>query len=223
MKDINKVSLPLRHQIQLPKKQKLKSPAVFFLHGFGSNMHDLFSLSNYFPSDWTCISLEATVPAGFGGWAWAELDYNNILELPKPEQIYKHRTKIIQSIKISVQKLKLDSSQIYLVGFSQGASMSLFCGLTRPEMFHGIASLCGYIEMNHFSKEINKDKVRELNLFIGNGTEDNIVPITLGRATKTNLERIGVQPIYQEYPAGHTISDDCLQDILKWFKGLSSL
>ena len=222
MKDINSVSLPLRNQIQLPRIQKLKSPAVFFLHGFGSNMHDLFSLRNYFSSDWTYISLEATVPTGFDGWAWAELDYNNMLELPKPEQIYKHRTKIIQSIKISVKKLKLDSSQIYLVGFSQGASMSLFCGLTRPEMFHGIVSLCGYIEMNHFSEEINKDKVSKLNLFIGNGTEDNIVPISLGRATKTNLESIGVQPIYQEYTAGHTISNNCLQDILKWFKGLSS-
>ncbi len=222
MKDINSVSLPLRNQIQLPRIQKLKSPAVFFLHGFGSNMHDLFSLRNYFPSDWTCISLEATVPTGFDGWAWAELDYNNMLELPKPEQIYKHRTKIIQSIKLSVKKLKLDSSQIYLIGFSQGASMSLFCGLTRPEMFHGIVSLCGYIEMNHFSEEINKDKVSKLNLFIGNGTEDNIVPISLGRATKTNLESIGVQPIYQEYTAGHTISNNCLQDILKWFKGLSS-
>ena len=185
-------------------------------------MDDLFTLGNYFPSNWTCISLEATVSTGFGGWAWAELDFNNMLELPKPEQIYKHRTKIIQSIKISIQKLKLDSSQIYLVGFSQGASMSLFCGLTRPEIFHGIASLCGYIELNNFSKEINKDKVSEMNLFIGNGTEDNVVPISLGRITKTNLERVGVQPIYQEYPAGHSISNDCLQDMLKWFKGLSS-
>ncbi|MCS5654167.1 MAG: alpha/beta hydrolase-fold protein [Candidatus Marinimicrobia bacterium] len=222
MKNTNNISLPLRHQIQLPRIQQLKSPAVFFLHGFGSNMDDLFTLGNYFPSNWTCISLEATVSIGFGGWAWAELDFNNMLELPKPEQIYKHRTKIIQSIKISIQKLKLDSSQIYLVGFSQGASMSLFCGLTRPEMFHGIASLCGYIELNDFSKEINKDKVSELNLFIGNGTEDNVVPISLGRLTKTNLERVGVQPIYQEYPAGHNISNDCLQDMLKWFKGLSS-
>ena len=222
MKDINNISLPLRHQIRLPRIQKLKSPAVFFLHGFGSNMHDLFALGTYFPGDWTCISLEATVSIGFGGWAWAELDFNNMLELPKPEQIYKHRTKIIQSIKISIQKLKLDSSQIYLVGFSQGASMSLFCGLTQPEMFHGIASLCGYIELNDFSKEINKDKVSELNLFIGNGTEDNVVPISLGRITKTNLERVGVQPIYQEYPAGHNISNDCLQDMLKWFKELSS-
>ena len=222
MKDINNISLPLRHQIRLPRIQQLKSPAVFFLHGFGSNMHDLFALGTYFPGDWTCISLEATVSIGFGGWAWAELDFNNMLELPKPEQIYKHRTKIIQSIKISIQKLKLDSSQIYLVGFSQGASMSLFCGLTQPEMFHGIASLCGYIELNDFSKEINKDKVSELNLFIGNGTEDNVVPISLGRITKTNLERVGVQPIYQEYPAGHNISNDCLQDMLKWFKELSS-
>ena len=29
-------------------------------------MHDLFSLSTYFPSDWTCISLEGMIPIDFG-------------------------------------------------------------------------------------------------------------------------------------------------------------
>ena len=222
MSKTNNISLPLKHLLKLPDKQHRKSAAVFFLHGFGSNMHDLFTLSDFFPSDWTCISLEANIPTNFGGWAWAELDYNNIIQLPKPEQIYMHRTKIIQSIKISIQSLGLKSSNIFLVGFSQGASMSLFCGLTRPAMFHGIASLCGFLPNNEFSKEIKKDIVSELNLFIGNGTEDNVVPISLGRATKTTLESIGIQPLYQEYPAGHTISNDCLQDIIKWFKELSS-
>ena len=148
MNKIDNLSLPLKHLAKLSNKQDSKSPTVFFLHGFGSNMQDLFALSDFFPSDWTCISLEAAVPTGFGGWAWAELDYNNIRQLPKPEQIYTHRTKIIQSIKISIQSLRLDSSKIFLMGFSQGASMSLFCGLTRPTMFHGIASLCGYIPNN---------------------------------------------------------------------------
>ena len=222
MNKVDNISLPLKNLVKLPYKQHPKSATVFFLHGFGSNMHDLFALSDFFPIEWTCISLEATVPTGFGGWAWTELDYNNIMELPKPEQIYMHRTKIIQSIKISIQSLGLDSSQIFLVGFSQGASMALFCGLTRPAMFHGIASLCGFLPNNKFLEEIKKDIVSELNLFIGNGTEDDVVSISLGRATKTTLESIGVQPLYQEYPAGHTISNDCLQDILEWIKGLSS-
>ena len=186
-------------------------------------MYDLFALRDYFPSDWVCISLEATLPTGFGGWAWAELDYNNILKLPKPEQIYEHRNKIVESINISIQKLQLDISQIYLVGFSQGASMSLFCGLTRPEIFQGIASLSGYIDVNQFSEEINKDKISSLNIFIGNGTKDNVVPISLGRITKNNLHTIGIDPVYNEYPAEHTISNDCLQDMIKWINGLSSI
>ena len=67
MKKIDNLSLPLKHLVKLPNKQGSESPTIFFLHGFGSNMQDLFALSDFFPSDWTCISLEAAVPTGFGG------------------------------------------------------------------------------------------------------------------------------------------------------------
>ena len=220
MTNIVNISLPLKHKIRHPKKHTLKSPAIFFLHGFGSNMHDLFSLSTYFPSDWTCISLEGMIPIDFGGWAWAEIDFNNMMVLPKPEQMFEHRTKIIHCIEICTEKLKLDPEKIYLLGFSQGASISIFCGLTHPELFHGIVSLCGVIRPNGFSKEIDKDKIRDLNLFMANGTEDELVPIELGRRSKKYLEDAGVKPAYREYSAGHTISNECLQEMLKWLEEL---
>ena len=221
MTNITNIPLPLKNMIRSSNIHATKSQAVFFLHGFGSNMHDLFSLSPYFPSDWTCISLEGTIPISVGGWAWAEIDFSNMMVLPKPEQLLEHRTKILHCIEICTEELGLEPKRIYLVGFSQGASISIFCGLTHPELFHGIVSLCGVIRPNGFSKEINKDKVRDLNLFMANGTEDELIPIELGRRSKTYLESTGVKPVYREYPAGHTISTECLQEMLQWLDGLS--
>ena len=221
MNDIGNISLPLNNKIRYSKTKNKRSPAVFFLHGYGSNVHDLFSLNPYFPNEWTCISLEGTIPISFGGWAWAEIDLNNMLQLPKPEQVSEHRKKIIDCIEICTHELDLAPDRVYMVGFSQGASISIYCGLTHPELFHGIVSLCGLIRPHGFSSEIDKDKIHGLNLFMANGTEDDLIPIELGRKSRKYLESVGVKPVYREYPAGHTISTDCLQEMLKWLNGLT--
>ena len=73
------LDLPLKNlsnQNKITYKEKRRS--VFFLHGYGSNKEDLYPICNYFSKDWVCISLEATIPVNNNGWAWAELNYNNI-------------------------------------------------------------------------------------------------------------------------------------------------
>ena len=77
--------------IEIPLKYRMRgsilnenAPAIFFLHGYGSNMEDLFSLSQFFSDEWAIISFQASVSIGFGGYAWAELDFSNLRELPNP-------------------------------------------------------------------------------------------------------------------------------------------
>ena len=79
--------------IEIPLKYRMResilnenAPAIFFLHGYGSNMEDLFSLSQFFSDEWAIISFQASESIGFGGYAWARLDFSNLRELPKPEQ-----------------------------------------------------------------------------------------------------------------------------------------
>ena len=84
--DINNINISLEYKIRFTNQNK-NNPSIFLLHGYGSNMNDLFSLHQFFPQDWTIVSLQAPFGTGFGGWAWAELDFNNIRELPKPELI----------------------------------------------------------------------------------------------------------------------------------------
>ena len=216
----NDIKIPLRYKIRYPEQKTQNTHSVFLLHGFGSNMDDLFSLTQFFPNDWTIISLQAPIPAGFGGWAWAEIDFNNLKELPKPEQRYSSREMIVSSINTCVNDLGLNASKVHLLGFSQGAAFTLFCGLTYPKMFYGLVALCGFFEYKKVLDEVNTNEIKNLNIFIGNGIIDEIIPIHLGRMTELGLKKLDLKPVYNEYNAGHTITNDCLNDVLNWIKSI---
>ncbi len=217
------LDLPLESLFRPAKKKEGNSPSIFFLHGFGSNMQDLFGLSPYFSENWNCISLQATLPVYQNGWAWAELNFNDILKIYKPDQYLYHYEKILQSINLSVEQLKLDSSQIYLLGFSQGAGLSIYTGLKNPALFKGIIALSGCISVNDFESELNLENIKSLKIFMGNGIQDEMIPIAFAQKTKDQLIELDVKVDYNEYNATHTIANDCLNDFMSWIKPLSQL
>ena len=216
----NDIKIPLQYRIRYPEQKTNNTPTLFLLHGFGSNMDDLFGLNQFFPNDWTIISLQAPISTGFGGWAWAEIDWNNLKELPKPEQRYSSREMIISSINTCINELKLDTTKVHLIGFSQGAAFTLYSGLTYPKMFHGLAALCGFFDYKKIVKEIDTDEIKNMNIFISNGIIDEVIPIHLGRMTERGVRKLGIKPVYKEYNMGHTISNDCLNDLLNWIQSI---
>jgi len=207
--------------LDLPLSNVIRSsggngPSIFLLHGYGSNMHDLFNLSATFESEWTCVSLQADIPIQFNGWAWAELDHRDISVLPKPNQFYESQEKVISSVDVCIQELELDPNRVNILGFSQGASMSLFCGLKRPEKFESIISLCGFLPINQIISEIDQDKVKGVKVFMGNGIKDYVVPMKLAKKTEEQMRSIKASVAFKEYECEHTISSECLRDVLSW-------
>jgi len=216
MSDITQLDLPLKNIIRKSENTTDPGPTIFFLHGFGSNMQDLFGLTQFFGREWNCISLQATIPVHYGGWAWAELDHKNIKELPRPEQMRDHHGKVIESIEKCVEVLDLDPTMIDLLGFSQGATLSMYCGLKDPTRFRSIVALCGLLPVEKIRPEIDLDAERDVDIFMGNGLSDMVVPISLARESRDGLMSIGVSPTYREYDSEHTIPNDCLGDVIKW-------
>jgi phospholipase/carboxylesterase len=215
------LELPLLNLVKHDSSNESNSPCIFFLHGYGSNMEDLFGLSSFFPKHWTCISLQATIPIQYNGWAWADINFEEILKVQNPEQIKQHSKKIFNSIDLCVEKLNIDTEQIYLLGFSQGAALSLYSGLINPSKFKAIIALAGCLSTKEFKSEVNREEVRNLNIFMGNGKQDEVITLPLAHQTKKELSELAVNLNYNEYNAAHTISNDCLNDLLSWIKQLS--
>ena len=209
------IEVPLKYKIRNSILDK-DAPAIFLLHGYGTNMNDLFPLSQFFPENWVVISLQAPFYNGFGGYAWAELDLSNLRELPKPEQKPISIEKIHNSISILSSKFNLDKNQIYILGFSQGSDLALSTGFKFPNFYKGIISLCGYFDTKKIEYDLDHDALKNLNIFLSSALYDDKVPVHLGRMTNLSIKKMGLTPTYFEYNTGHTISNECLTNVLDW-------
>ena len=215
------IETPLNYKIRKAVNPK-NSPALILLHGYGSNMLDLFALNHFFSESWTIISLQGPVTTAFGGFAWAELDFSNLLELPSPQEKVESIEKIHESISIFSKSLDLDKNNIFILGFSQGADLALSTSFKFPNTFKGIMALCGYFDIKKIDYKIDENAMKKLNLFLCSAIYDEKVPVHLGRMTNLSLKKLGLETTYHEYETGHTISNQCLNDMLDWLEKLNS-
>lgn len=149
---------------------------VIMLHGWGSNNEDLISLSKNFEMDFNNIHyISVNAPfkceAGFG-YQWFSLKninpYSIMIDI-------KNNYKIIEDfIEEQSKKLSIDYSHIFLLGFSQGAMMSIYTSIRLNKKLAGVIVLSGLLPETIDTMKINL-KTKQKVLMI-HGTEDNVVP-----------------------------------------------
>ena len=73
-----KNSLPFTYRVRPSSlTEDKKAPLVIVLHGFGSNMDDLFALKDFVDSRYTFVSLQAPYSAGTNKFKWYDLIFSN--------------------------------------------------------------------------------------------------------------------------------------------------
>jgi phospholipase/carboxylesterase len=121
---------------------------------------------------------------------------------------------------ILVLREKYPISEIYILGFSQGAGYALLSGFKYPELVAGIISIGGIFPETdtEFSmlqeKEIANGK--KIRVFIAQGNHDPMIPVGTGAKTTEKLKKYGYEVEYQEYEGGHEISLELLKKIYSW-------
>lgn len=155
---------------------------VIFLHGYGANGENLINLSYEFKKilpEAHFISPNAVQPweGGFpNAYQWFSL-YGGI-ERKGLEEIagdIKNSNKILANfINDQLARFKLTPEKLFLVGFSQGAMMSIYQGLTMPEKVAGVISFSGRLILPELvgAKTISKPEICLLH-----GEADSVVPI----------------------------------------------
>jgi phospholipase/carboxylesterase len=190
------------------------------LHGFGSNEQDLFTLAKIIAPDFTVFSLRAPLSTGRGGYCWYKLEF-------LPNQKFRHdyaqakisRDQIMSFIRSACRSFNLDSNNVYLLGFSQGAIMSYELAMSGPGAIRGIVALSGSMMENSQEAIKEPDKIKKLRYFIAHGTADDVIRIADGEKAAAFLKEKGVTDLtFRKYPMRHNISEAELQDIKAWLK-----
>jgi phospholipase/carboxylesterase len=211
--------LSLQYLLHRPAGSTAHTPVIILLHGMGSNEQDLYSLRTSFPPQYAVASVRAPYVLGDGSYEWfQDATTNNRLD-GDPQQLASSRARIIRFIDEIVKEYGFDSHQVYLVGFSQGASMSYQVALTAPEKVEGIGVMSGAIFPSFAPLIKSSPALFHLRVFISHGQADDRIPVAYAEEADQTLRGLGLMPEFHVYPGmQHEINRDALQDLVNWLK-----
>ena len=209
-------TLSLVHNVRRPEvEQDGRPPLLLLLHGIGSNEDDLFSLAPYLDGRLLLVSARAPLVLGPGAFGWFNIEFTPqgiVADLDEARQSYLTLLGFTGEL---LETYGADPARLYLLGFSQGAMMSLSVALTRPDRVAGVAALSGRLPA-HLLPEVNAETLRGMPVFVAHGLYDPVIPVEWGRAAREALASLPVELTYREYPMGHEVTMESLGDATAW-------
>jgi phospholipase/carboxylesterase len=109
----------------------------------------------------------------------------------------------------------VDPAQVVLVGFSQGAAISLGLALSQPALSKGVACLAGFVP-EQAAGWATPGKLAGVPVFIAHGVTDETVSVEQARAARTLLTQAGAEVSYHEYAVGHKLNAAGMRDLKAW-------
>lgn len=106
------------------------------------------------------------------------------------------------------------SEQIFLAGFSQGAALAWYAGLSYNLALAGVMALSGYLPAQ---QQLVFQQDLQLPIFVGLGRFDEVVLPAWTENAIAKIQEAGYLKIEQQnYPMGHTVCSQEIRDMSAW-------
>ena len=211
------MELSLEYQVREPKIVLDKNPLLLLLHGYGSNEADLFSFASELPDEYYVISARAPYDLQYGSYAWYAINFDaDQNKFSDHNQAVLSRGLVVKFIEDLKAKFPIDSSNITLIGFSQGSILSYSIALSFPNIVQRVGALSGYLNLDINSDDYQSNDFSNLKIFASHGIVDQVIPIDWARKTEPILKSLGINSTYKEYPIGHGVSPQNFFDLKDW-------
>lgn len=200
--------------------------SVIWLHGLGADGHDFepivpelrlpesLAVRFIFPH---APVRPVTLNGGMPMRAWFDL---TALSQDAPfdrEGFDETRDGVLQLIQRENER-GVPTERIVLAGFSMGGAVSLGVGMSLDERLAGIMGLSTFL----FPAEKTGLEVHEANrntpVFMAHGQHDPVVPLEFGKATRAQVESLGMEVEWHEYPMPHAVCPEEIAAISEWLQ-----
>ena len=198
---------------------------VVFLHGYGADGKDLIDLAKPFGMvlpNASFISPDAPHPCAMSpqGRQWFPIE-----EIPKGA--IKASLGLLGLIDNEAKKLNLNFKDVILIGFSQGAMMSMQCLLINHEQLGAIIGYSGALKEENIDAANDqilngKHKYSDTPVLLVHGEQDEVVPFQSLEKSKYLLNKIGfnVQTLSRQNLA-HGIDPEGISKGMEFLKSLN--
>ncbi|RTE86555.1 MULTISPECIES: alpha/beta hydrolase [Gammaproteobacteria] len=196
--------------------------AVIWLHGLGADGHDFEPIVPHIQLPAECQvrfvfphapKIPVTVNGGMTMPAWYDILEMSIDRSVDEKQLRISAKQAQDLIEREIER-GIPADRIVLAGFSQGGAVAYEAGLSFDKKLAGIMALSTYLATRD---SIQPSEVQaETPILVHHGSQDPIVPVSLGEQAKGWLTDHGYDVEFQTYPMAHQVCGPQIQDIAKW-------
>jgi phospholipase/carboxylesterase len=206
---------------------------VVLLHGFGAPGDDLVALAQYIRAPVRFVFPEA--PLELGGLygdsrAWWLLDLARLEQELRsgtlrdrrdeiPEGLDTVRDQMLRFLEQLEDRYKLETNQLVLGGFSQGAMLSLDVALHREVVPAGLILMSGTLLAAKLWQPL-MSKLSGVPIFQSHGMHDQLLPFSIAETLRDELRAAGAKLEWCEFHGGHEIPPAVLDGVTKLLTSL---
>lgn len=174
---------------------------LIMLHGRGGSAEDILSMSSYLHvKDYALIAPQAT------NHSW--YPYSFIAPVAQNEPWLSSALSIVKELVDDVTSQGIPAKNIYFMGFSQGACLTLEFVTRNAMLYGGIAAFTGGLIGDKIYTENYTGDFNQTPVFIGTSNPDPHVPVERVYATANILKNMNANVTEKVYNnMGHTISE----------------
>lgn len=191
-----------KHVLLKGKKLGEAEKVLVMIHGRGANAEDILSLASFLNvKDYTLLAPQATSNTWYP-YSFLAPPFNN-------EPWLSSALDVLSDIVDDINEAGISNENIYFLGFSQGACLTLEYVTRNAARYGGVAAFTGgligdKIYDNNYSGDFDQTPV-----FIGTSDPDPHVPVARVNESAEVLKKMNADVTVKVYfNMGHTISDD---------------
>ena len=196
------ISIHPKNIITSGKDLKNAGKALIMIHGRGGSAEDILSLANYLNvKDFALLAPQANNNSWY--------PYSFLAPLSQNEPWLSSALSLIKETLKDVIDKGISEQNIYFLGFSQGACLTLEFAARNATKFGGVAAFTGGLIGDRIYRENYQGDFKQMPVFIGSSDPDPHVPVERVGETTRILQSMNAdvtEKVFQNM--GHTISTE---------------
>jgi phospholipase/carboxylesterase len=200
-------------------------PLTVAIHGYGDQMGAYVGTNSQLcPEGAIGLYPESPFPfenegkIGWTWWLWADSASGMSQQSTKEQSI----NWILSCIDRVKAKYRVDTTAVFLYGFSQGGMLTYEIGVRYPKRFRGLIPAGGLLDYKFDSLHQFDTLCRHLPLRALHGAYDSLVDFSADQASIDTLRNRGMPAELLRYPARHELTKEMMEDARDFVASLLS-
>lgn len=199
---------------------------IIWLHGLGADGYDFVpvvkELENLGAPPARYLFPHANkIPVSINGGmvmpAWYDIKHVDLQREEDLQGIEDSRKKINLIIDEQINK-GIPSEKIILAGFSQGGAVAYQTALRHDKKLGALIALSTYLTQAEQIEQLASTANRQIPIFAGHGSNDQVVPIQRGQNSANCLKNLNYSVTWKAYPMEHSVCGEEIADIAAFIK-----